>query len=61
MDYNAIIQAIGSVGFPIVASIGMFYLYNKTVTELTSTLTRMDKTLELLREEVMKRAKGADA
>ena len=60
MDYNAIIQAIGSVGFPIVASIGMFYLYNKTVTELTSTLTRMDKTLELLREEVMKRAKGAD-
>ena len=61
VDYNAIIQAIGSVGFPIVASIGMFYLYNKTVTELTSTLTRMDKTLELLREEVMKRAKGADA
>lgn len=61
MDYNAIIQAIGSVGFPIVASIGMFYLYNKTVTELTSTLTRMDKTLELLREEVMKRGKGADA
>lgn len=61
MDYNAIIQAIGSVGFPIVASIGMFYLYNKTVTELTSTLTRMDKTLELLREEVMKRAKGTDA
>lgn len=61
MDYNAVIQAIGSVGFPIVASIGMFYLYNKTVTELTSTLTRMDKTLELLREEVMKRGKGADA
>lgn len=61
MDYNAVIQAIGSVGFPIVASIGMFYLYNKTITELTSTLTRMDKTLELLREEVMKRAKGADA
>lgn len=61
MDYNAIIQAIGSVGFPIVASIGMFYLYNKTITELTNTLTRMDKTLELLREEVMKRAKGTDA
>ena len=61
MDYNAVIQAIGSVGFPIVASIGMFYLYNKTVTELTSTLTRMDKTLELLREEVMKRAHGTEA
>lgn len=61
MDYNAVIQAIGSVGFPIVASIGMFYLYNKTVTELTNTLTRMDKTLELLQEEVMKRGKEADA
>ena len=61
MDYNAIIQAIGSVGFPIVASVGMFYLYNKTVTELTNTLTRMDKTLELLREEVMNRGKGAEA
>lgn len=55
MDYNAIIQAIGSVGFPIVASIGMFYLYNKTITELTGTLTRMDKTLDLLREEVKRR------
>lgn len=61
VDYNAVIQAIGSVGFPIVASIGMFYLYNKTITELTNTLTRMDKTLELLREEVMKRAHGTDA
>ena len=61
VDYNAIIQAIGSVGFPIVASVGMFYLYNKTVTELTNTLTRMDKTLELLREEVMNRGKGAEA
>ena len=31
MDAQAIISAIGSVGFPIVAAVGMFYLYDKTV------------------------------
>lgn len=48
MDYNTIIQAIGSVGFPIVACCAMFYLYNKTVTELTQTLTRIDTTIQHL-------------
>lgn len=46
MDVNGIIQAIGSVGFPIVACCAMFYLYDKTVTKLTSTLERIDKTLD---------------
>lgn len=46
MDVNTVIQAIGSVGFPIVACCAMFYLYDKTVTNLTSTLERIDKTLD---------------
>ncbi len=46
MDVNGIIQAIGSVGFPIVACCAMFYLYDKTITKLTSTLERIDKTLD---------------
>ena len=46
MDVNGIIQSIGSVGFPIVACCAMFYLYDKTVTKLTSTLERIDKTLD---------------
>lgn len=46
MDANGIIQAIGSVGFPIVACCAMFYLYDKTITKLTSTLERIDKTLD---------------
>ena len=46
MDVNGIIQAIGSVGFPIVACCAMFYLYDKTVTKLTSTLERIDNTLD---------------
>ena len=46
MDASAVIQAIGSVGFPIVACCPMFYLYDKTITNLTSTLERIDKTLD---------------
>lgn len=46
MDVNTIIQAIGSVGFPIVACCALFYLYDKTITKLTSTLDKMDKTLD---------------
>lgn len=46
MDPNSVIQAIGSVGFPIVACCAMFYLYDKTITKLTTTLERIDKTLD---------------
>ena len=40
------ISAIGSVGFPIVACCALFWLYDKTITKLTATLERMDKTLD---------------
>ena len=40
------ISAIGSVGFPIVACCALFWLYDKTITKLTTTLERMDKTLD---------------
>lgn len=46
MDYTEIINSIGSVGFPIVACIGIFYLYNKTVTELVNSLVNVTKTLD---------------
>ncbi len=39
-------QFISSVGFPIAASCGMFYLYNKTISEITSTLNLMNQTLQ---------------
>ena len=54
MDANMILQAIGSVGFPIVACCAMFYLYNKTVTELTQTLTRIDTTIQHLTKQFEK-------
>lgn len=47
MDFNAALQAIGSVGFPIVACCAMFYLYNKIMGDLTTTLTKIDTTLEI--------------
>ena len=52
MEGMDIISAIGSVGFPIVACCGMFYLYDKTITKLTGTLERMDKTLDRVLNEL---------
>lgn len=46
MEGLDIISAIGSVGFPIVACCAMFYLYDKTITKLTTTLETMDRTLD---------------
>lgn len=48
-------QLINSIGFPIAASVGMFYLYNKTVTGLTETLTSMNHILNDLKDEIIKK------
>jgi len=52
MDANAIIQAIGSVGFPIVACCALFYLYDKTISKLTATLDKIDSTLDKMVERL---------
>lgn len=57
MDLNVIAQLIGSMGFPIVACIGLFYLYNETITKITNTLELLNKSVELLAEE-LKEKKG---
>lgn len=54
MDYNAIIQAIGAVGFPIVAACAMFYLYDKTIKELTIAIAKIDVTMEHLLAHIQK-------
>lgn len=53
MDANTIISAIGSVGFPIVACCALFYLYDKTITKLTATLEKVDKTLDKMFDKVV--------
>lgn len=52
MDFNGVLQAIGSVGFPIVACCALFYLYNETITKITNTLDLLNKSVELLADEL---------
>lgn len=52
MDASAWIAAIGSVGFPIVACCALFYLYNETITKITNTLELLNKSVELLADEL---------
>lgn len=60
MDANTIIQAIGSVGFPIVACCALFYLYDKTITKLTATLEKVDKTLDKMFDRVVMNDKESE-
>lgn len=46
MEAQEVINAIGSVGFPIVASVGLFYLYDKTIKEIVGALTKVVATLD---------------
>lgn len=38
MDFQAILAAVGTVGFPIVACGALFWMVNKTVKELTTAV-----------------------
>lgn len=60
MDLNEIITVISSVGFPIVACVGIFYLYDCTIKELTITLAKIDTTLDGVASAIkeMKEEKG---
>ena len=60
MDANAIISAIASVGFPIVACIGLFYLYDRTIKDLTVTLTSITAALDGIKSTLDKLDKKLD-
>lgn len=59
MDVNDIVTLIGSLGFPIVACVGMFYLYNRTLKDFTSTLDDIANEIKELREELKGLIKNA--
>ena len=44
-NINDISTIISTIGFPIVAFVAIFYLYDKTVKELTVTIAKIDSTL----------------
>ena len=52
MNVNDIANLIGSLGFPIVACVGMFYLYNRTLKDFTSTLNDIVTQIKELREDI---------
>lgn len=59
MNVNDIVALIGSLGFPIVACVGMFYLYNRTLKDFTSTLNDIAIEIKELREELKELIKNA--
>lgn len=59
MDVNDIVTLIGSLGFPIVACVGMFYLYNRTLKDFTSTLNTIASEIKELRGELKELIKNA--
>lgn len=59
MNVNDIVTLIGSLGFPIVACVGMFYLYNRTLKDFTSTLNDIANEIKGLREELKELMKNA--
>lgn len=52
MNVNDIVTLIGSLGFPIVACVGMFYLYNRTLKDFTATLGDIVTQIKELREDI---------
>lgn len=51
MDVNTLISLVGSVGFPIVACVGMFYLYDRTLKDFTDSLKSITIEIGELRED----------
>lgn len=58
MNANDIVTLIGSLGFPIVACVGMFYLYNRTLKDFTSTLNGIVTQIKELREDIREIVSG---
>lgn len=50
MDSTEIMQAISTVGFPIVACCVLFYLYDKTLKDVVGTLQTVSETLREVAE-----------
>lgn len=58
MNVNDIVTLIGSLGFPIVACVGMFYLYNSTLKDFTATLGDIVTQIKELREDIRELVSG---
>ncbi len=59
MESSEIMQAISTVGFPIVACCVLFYLYDKTLREVVATLQEVSNTLKEVAISIRKRDNDA--
>lgn len=48
MEYNELIQAISTVGFPIVCCCGLFWMLNTTMKELKEAIIGLTQTVSLI-------------
>ena len=56
-----IVTAISTVGFPIVACAGLFYLYDKTIKDLTIVLNKIDSTNQMILGMIKERSINNDS
>ena len=52
MEYNEFVQAISTVGFPIVCCCGLFWMINTTMKELKDAIIVLTQTVSLLNERM---------
>ena len=52
MDVQAVISAIGTVGFPIVACSALFWMINKSVKELTAAVNNNTAAINIMTERM---------
>lgn len=52
MEYNDFIQAISTVGFPIVCCCGLFWMINTTMKELKDAITGLTQSVTLLNDRM---------
>lgn len=48
MDIQALTTMISTIGFPIVACCGLFYLYNRTIKDITNAISEINITLKTI-------------
>lgn len=48
MDYNELVQAVGGLGFPIVACCGLFWMINTTMKELAGAINKLSDSIAIL-------------
>ena len=54
MDPQVFLNAIATVGFPIVACGGLFWMINRTIKELTSAMNNNTSAITILTERIKK-------